>query len=61
MPASIAPPATSVDLPEVRNVTTASEEDRLDRMASSQKVYILNSDLEANEEYHAAQVAEATF
>lgn len=61
VPASIAPPATSVDLPEVRNVTTASEEDRLDRMASSQKVYILNSDLEANEEYHAAQVAEATF
>ena len=59
--ASVPAPATSVDLPEVRNVTTASEEDRLDRMASSNRVYILNSDLEANEDYHRTQVAEATF
>lgn len=59
--ASVQAPATTVDLPEVRNVTTASEEDRMERMASSNKVYILNSDLEANAEYHQTQVAEATF
>lgn len=59
--ALVAAPSTPVTLPEVRNITTASEEDRLDRMASDQKVYILNSDLEANTDYHKAQVAEATF
>ena len=58
---SVAAPATSVTVPEVRNVTTATEEDRLDQMASPQRVYILNSDLEANADYHEAQVAEATF
>ena len=60
-PSTVAAPSTPVNLPEVRNVTTASEEDRLDRMASDQKVYILNSDLEANQDYHRTQVAEATF
>lgn len=59
--ASVPAPATAVDLPEVRNVTTATEEDRMERMASKTKVYILNSDLEANDEYHQTQVAEATF
>ena len=59
--AAVAAPAASVNLPEVRNVTTATEEDRMERMASKQKVYILNSDLEANDEYHKTQVEEATF
>ena len=59
--ASVAAPAAAVNLPEVRNVTTATEEDRMERMASKQKVYILNSDLEANEDYHKTQVEEATF
>lgn len=59
--ASIAAPAVAVNLPEVRNVTTATEEDRYERMAASNKVYILNSDLEANDEYHKVQIAEATF
>lgn len=60
-PTTVSAPSTPVNLPEVRNVTTASEEERLDRMASDQKVYILNSDLEANTDYHRTQVAEATF
>ena len=59
--ASIAAPAVAVNLPEVRNVTTATEEDRYERMAASNKVYILNSDLEANDEYHKVQITEATF
>ena len=59
--ASMAAPAVAVNLPEVRNVTTATEEDRYERMAASNKVYILNSDLEANDEYHKVQIAEATF
>lgn len=58
---SMSAPSTPVSLPEVRNVTSATEEDRLNRMASPQRVYILNSDLEANADYHEAQVAEATF
>ena len=58
---TVSAPAVAANVPEVRNVTSASEEERLNKMASDQKVYILNSDLEANAGYHQAQVAEATW
>lgn len=60
-PAAVSAPNIETELPSVRNVTTASEEDRLNRMASSQKVYILQSDIEAANNQSRVQVAESSF
>lgn len=60
-PASVSAPNIDTNLPSVRNVTSASEEDRLNRMASSQKVYILQSDIEAAGHQSKVQVAESSF
>ena len=60
-PAAVSAPTIDTSLQSVRNVTTASEEDRLNRMASSQKVYILQSDIEAANNQSKAQVAETSF
>lgn len=60
-PAVVSPPNVDTGLQSVRNVTTASEEERLNRMASSQKVYILQSDIEAAGNQSKAQVAESSF
>lgn len=54
-------PDIETGLQTVRTATSASEEDRLNRMASSQKVYILQSDLEAASMSSKAVVAEASF
>lgn len=61
--ASVSVSAPSVDtyLPSVRNVTSASEEDRLNRMASPQKVYILQSDIEAAGNQSKTQIEESSF
>jgi hypothetical protein len=61
VPAAVSAPNVETSLPSVRNVTTASEEDRLNRMASSSKVYILQSDIEAASAQSKAQVAESSF
>ena len=61
VPAAVTAPNVETTLPSVRNVTTASEEDRLNRMASSSKVYILQSDIEAASAQSKAQVAESSF
>lgn len=61
VPAAVSAPNVETNLPSVRNVTTASEEDRLNRMASSSKVYILQSDIEAASAQSKAQVAESSF
>lgn len=61
IPATVSAPSQGASIPEVRNVTTAREEDRYERMAAANKVYILNSDLEANADYHKTQLAEATY
>lgn len=50
------PPVT-----QVRNLTTSTEEDRLNQMASSQRVYILSSDLEADSHSRRARVTDTTF
>ena len=60
-PASVSAPNIETSMASVRNVTTASEEDRLNRMASSQKVYILQSDIEAAGHKSRVQVAESSF
>ena len=57
-----------VDAPDVetqlatsRTITSASEEERLNRMASPQKVYILQSDLEASSRRNKVVVEESSF
>lgn len=65
---SATPSAAVVEAPtiepamqEVRTITGASEEDRLNQMASDQRVYILSSDIEADTNAKRVQVAETTF
>lgn len=59
--ASVDAPALTPQVNEVRNITSASEEDRLNRMASDQRVYILSSDIEASQRQRQVQVKETTF
>lgn len=59
--ASVNAPAIDTNLSIVRNVTSASEEDRLNRMASPQKVYILQSDIEAAGSQSKTQIEESSF
>jgi hypothetical protein len=59
--ASVSAPATESNIPTTRNITTASEEERLDKMAGDQRVYILQSDLEASDQSTKVRVAESTF
>lgn len=54
-------PTVQPTVTEVRNITSASEEDRLNQMASDQRVYILSSDIEADQQQRRVQVAESTF
>ena len=60
-PAVVTAPNVQTQMPSVRNVTTASEEDRLNRMAAEQRVYILQSDIEASGKKSKVQVAESSF
>ena len=54
-------PTVQTSVQQVRNVTSASEEDRLNKMASDQRVYIVNSDIEASLGQSRVQVAESSF
>lgn len=58
---SVSAPNLPTQLDSVRNVTPASEEERLNRMAQSQKVYILQSDIEAAGAAAKAVVSESSF
>lgn len=61
-PATVNAPAWDYTPPEqLRTVTSASEEDRLNRMAAPQKVYILQSDIEAAGHASKVRVDESTF
>lgn len=60
-PAVVPAPNVETNLQTTRNLTSASEEERLNRMASSQKVYILQSDIEAAGHQSKVQVAESSF
>ena len=60
-PAVTAAPARTMDIQQVRSVTSASEEDRLNQMASDQRVVLVMSDLEIKQNQSKVQVAEASF
>ena len=60
--AVVQPPTVSAPaVQQVRTVTGASEEERLNRMASGQRVYILASDLQAERDSTRVRIAETTF
>lgn len=59
--AAVAAPVVTMEVPQVRNVTGASEDQRLDAMAAPQKVYILESDIEAAGRASRVKVQESTF
>lgn len=61
MSAVVPAPTLDTEIPTVRNLTGASEEERLNRMAGDQRVYILSSDIEASQNSRRAQVRESTF
>lgn len=60
-PAVTSAPATAASIPNVRSVTSASEEERLNQMASDQRVVLVMSDLEVKQEQQRVQMAEASF
>ena len=59
--AAVSAPSVSTNIPTIRTATSASEEDRLNRMASPQKVYILQSDIEAAGSQSKTQIEESSF
>ena len=61
VPAQVNAPTVSPQVQQVRTLTSASEEDRLNRMADDHRVYILSSDLEADRDQRRVQVEETTF
>lgn len=61
VPAVTSAPTINPDVANVRNVTSYSEEERLNRMASDQRVYILSSDIEASQNQIRTQVSESSF
>ena len=60
-PAVTSAPVRTIDIQQVRSVTSASEEDRLNQMASDQRVVLVMSDLEVKQNQSKVQVAEASF
>lgn len=59
--ATVSAPTVTPRVTEVRNITSASEEDRLNRMADDQRVYILASDIEASQKQRRVRVRETSF
>lgn len=59
--AVVSAPQTGNNMTAVRNITTQSEEDRLNLMAKDQRVYILASDIQASNNSTKVQVAESSF
>ena len=60
-PAAVAAPSVNADFQQVRAITSGSEEDRLNKMAGDQRVYILQSDIEASNASSKARVAESSY
>ena len=60
-PAVTSAPVRTIDIQQVRSVTSASEEDRLNQMARDQRVVLVMSDLEVKQNQSRVQVAEASF
>lgn len=60
-PAIVSAPTPNMDIPQYRNVTSASEEERLNQMASDQRVVLVMSDLEVRQNQSRVALAEASF
>ena len=60
-PAVVSAPNVDTNLQSVRNVTSASEEERLNQMAKDQRVYIVSSDIEAALDGNRTRVEESSF
>lgn len=60
-PAIVEAPTVQPEVNVVRNLTSASEEDRLNQMAAPSRVYILQSDIEAAGNRSKVQTDETTF
>ena len=58
---TVSTPSITPNVQQVRTITSASEEDRLNQIAQDQRVYILDSDLEAAGKSRRVRVAETTF
>lgn len=61
VPTITAAPSVSTTIPQVRNLTTAREEDRLNQMASDQRVVLVMSDIEVKQNQVRVQTAESSF
>lgn len=62
MPSVVAAPAAAVSgMTNVRTITGASEEERLNRMASDTRVYVVESDITQAQNAQRVRVAEASF
>lgn len=59
--ASVPAPAVTPEVNQVRTITSASEEDRLNQMAADQRVYILDSDIQASNDQRRVEVSETSF
>ena len=59
--AVVSAPNVETNLQSVRNITSATEEERLNQMAKEQRVYILSSDIEASLGDNKTRVAESSF
>lgn len=59
--AAVSAPNIQTQLPMTTTITGASEEERLNKLAEKQKVYILQSDIEAAGKASKVQVAESSF
>lgn len=58
---SVSAPSVSAELPETRIVTSATDEERLNQMASEQRVYIVASDIAESQDHIRTQVQESSF
>lgn len=61
MSATTSAPSLTLSVPEVRSITSASEEERLNAMASEQRVVLVMSDLEKKQGQVKVQTEETTF
>ena len=59
--AIVSAPRVETNVPSVRSVTSATEEERLNQMAKDQRVYILSSDIEASLDDNKTRVEESSF
>lgn len=58
---AVGTPSIAPQVSQVRTITSAREEERLNQMASEQKVYLVTSELEAKQNDTRVRLAEATF